>query len=251
MTLTIEQVRDCKFHLARRNGYEPVDVDNFVDKVEETLVALNEEIATLKKQGGGVGVVGGDPEVEGALKRQLADRDAEIERAKAEAAAQRGEVDRLKNELAAAHSGESDDMAKLRADLEGRHGELANLQAELESQRAEIQRLQGLVQAREEELAAVKAQFEEAQAAVGEGKPERLVLSSAPEASVAVTRLLEMATTQADDLVNGTASLTESVQTYFDRLMALLAPEEKPGASKPGQGGAVFGGTSPGSSGCS
>ena len=29
MTLTLEQVRQTRFHLARRNGYEPVDVDNF------------------------------------------------------------------------------------------------------------------------------------------------------------------------------------------------------------------------------
>ena len=47
MSLSIEQVRDCKFHLARRNGYEPVDVDNFVDQVEETLVSLNQQIEQL------------------------------------------------------------------------------------------------------------------------------------------------------------------------------------------------------------
>ena len=50
MTLTLEQVRQTRFHLARRNGYEPVDVDNFVDKVEATLSALTEENATLKQQ---------------------------------------------------------------------------------------------------------------------------------------------------------------------------------------------------------
>ena len=50
MTLTIEQVRDTRFHLARRNGYDPADVDTFVDKVETTLVALAEENATLQQQ---------------------------------------------------------------------------------------------------------------------------------------------------------------------------------------------------------
>ena len=50
MTLTLEQVRQTRFHLARRNGYEPVDVDNFVDKVEVTLAQLGEENETLKKQ---------------------------------------------------------------------------------------------------------------------------------------------------------------------------------------------------------
>ena len=43
MTLTLEQVRQTRFHLARRNGYEPVDVDNFVDKVEVTLAQLSAE----------------------------------------------------------------------------------------------------------------------------------------------------------------------------------------------------------------
>jgi len=50
MTLTLEQVRQTRFHLARRNGYEPVDVDNFVDKVEATLSQLSEENQTLKQQ---------------------------------------------------------------------------------------------------------------------------------------------------------------------------------------------------------
>ncbi len=31
MTLTFEQVRDTRFHLARRSGYDPADVDRFVD----------------------------------------------------------------------------------------------------------------------------------------------------------------------------------------------------------------------------
>ncbi len=50
MTLTLEQVRQTRFHLARRNGYEPVDVDSFVDKVEATLSQLVEENSTLKQQ---------------------------------------------------------------------------------------------------------------------------------------------------------------------------------------------------------
>lgn len=50
MTLTLEQVRKTRFHLARRNGYEPVDVDNFVDQVEATLLQLGEENETLKSR---------------------------------------------------------------------------------------------------------------------------------------------------------------------------------------------------------
>ncbi len=55
---------------------------------------------------------------------------------------------------------------------------------------------------------------------------------------------------RASDLVNGTTALTETVQTYFDRLMGILEPEKpegtpgKPGGSGAGSGaggGAVFG----------
>ena len=47
MTLSLEQVRQTRFHLARRNGYEPMDVDNFVDKVEVTLQQLGEQRSDL------------------------------------------------------------------------------------------------------------------------------------------------------------------------------------------------------------
>ena len=61
MTLSLEQVRQTRFHLARRNGYEPMDVDNFVDKVEvecETLAQVREavkaadaaQVATFKER---------------------------------------------------------------------------------------------------------------------------------------------------------------------------------------------------------
>lgn len=42
---------------------------------------------------------------------------------------------------------------------------------------------------------------------------------------------------RADDLVNGTAALTGTVQEYFDKLLALLAPEGQ-GEAKPGGAGA-------------
>ena len=106
MTLSIDQVRDCKFHLARRNGYEPVDVDNFVDQVEETLVSLNAELDGLRRQvaaGGSEGV----PAEQGP---DLAERDAEIERLK-------GEIERLQGELTQAREGESADVISTIAEL--------------------------------------------------------------------------------------------------------------------------------------
>ncbi len=50
MTLTLDDVRNTKFRMARRSGYEVVDVDQFVDQVEEAFAQLTEENQMLKSQ---------------------------------------------------------------------------------------------------------------------------------------------------------------------------------------------------------
>ncbi len=204
MSLSIEQVRDCKFHLARRNGYEPVDVDNFVDQVEETLVSLNQQIEQLKRQGGGAPAEGGVSD------QVVAEKDAEIER--------------LRAELAAARDGESQDVAGLRADLDSKHQQLGLVQADLDSHRDQLADLRQQMAARDDELSAVKSQLHESQQQLVNGKTERLVLTSAPEASSAVARLLEMATQQSDELLSGAKSeadrLVSEAQARADQTRA-------------------------------
>ncbi len=174
MTLTLEQVRQTRFHLARRNGYEPVDVDNFVDKVEATLSQLAEENETLKQQIDALGssepssiFVPGDSSEADHLKGQLAARQGELDSA-------RGELDGL------------------RAHAENQARELERLQAELGAKQSEIDTVRG-------ELEALKAP----QSTDGEPKArvENIVVTSSADASPAVTRLLQMATEQAERLV--------------------------------------------------
>lgn len=50
MSLTLDEVRNIKFRMAKRSGYEVLDVDEFVDHVEEGLARLLEENENLKKQ---------------------------------------------------------------------------------------------------------------------------------------------------------------------------------------------------------
>lgn len=50
MTLTLDEVRNTKFHMARRAGYEVTDVDLFVDRVEASFAQLVEENQMLKRQ---------------------------------------------------------------------------------------------------------------------------------------------------------------------------------------------------------
>ena len=50
MTLSLEDVRSKRFRMARKSGYEVLEVDEFVDQVEATFEQLFEENQNLKKQ---------------------------------------------------------------------------------------------------------------------------------------------------------------------------------------------------------
>jgi DivIVA domain-containing protein len=50
MTLTLDDVRNKRFRMARKSGYEVLEVDEFVDEVEESFAQLIEENENLKKQ---------------------------------------------------------------------------------------------------------------------------------------------------------------------------------------------------------
>ncbi len=50
MTLTLDDVRNKRFRMARKSGYEVLEVDEFVDEVEESFAQLIEENQSLKKQ---------------------------------------------------------------------------------------------------------------------------------------------------------------------------------------------------------
>ena len=50
MTLSLDEVRNKRFRMARKSGYEVLEVDEFVDQVEATFEQLFEENQNLKKQ---------------------------------------------------------------------------------------------------------------------------------------------------------------------------------------------------------
>jgi DivIVA domain-containing protein len=50
MTLTLDDIRNKRFRMARKSGYEVLEVDEFVDEVEESFAQLLEENQNLKKQ---------------------------------------------------------------------------------------------------------------------------------------------------------------------------------------------------------
>jgi len=189
MTLTLEQVRQTRFHLARRNGYEPVDVDNFVDKVEATLTQLSEENSTLKQQIDALSssepssiFVPGDP--------------VDSDKLKADLQGSQSELDGLRGELAK----KTEELGQRTQELEQARAELDGVNVQLESTQAERELLR---QAADQAKAAPAQPVVEA-APVAEapiGRVENIVVTSSAEASPAVTRLLQMATEQAERLV--------------------------------------------------
>src|SRR5512133_2930217 len=50
MTLTLDDVRNKRFQMARKASYEILEVDQFVDEVEESFAQLNKDNQNLKKQ---------------------------------------------------------------------------------------------------------------------------------------------------------------------------------------------------------
>lgn len=185
MTLTLEQVRQTRFHLARRNGYEPVDVDNFVDKVEATLTQLSEENSTLKQQIDALSssepssiFVPGDP--------------VDSDKLKADLQGSQSELDGLRGELAK----KTEELGQRSQELEQARAELDGVKAQLESTQAESEQLR---KAADEAKSAPAQPVEVAEGPTG--KVENIVVTSSAEASPAVTRLLQMATEQSERLV--------------------------------------------------
>ena len=214
MTLTLEQVRQTRFHLARRNGYEPVDVDNFVDKVEVTLAQLGEENETLKKQvealtagdGGAVPPAADGGAEADELRQQLADANAEVERLRGELDGRGSELETVRAELQTAKGSLAD----------GDQGELVGrLQTELDQVKGELagrdERLSGL----QSELDGVRADLATAREAQVErtSKIEHIEVTAAADAAPAVTKLLQMATEQAERLVGDAEADAERISS--------------------------------------
>ena len=164
MTLTLDQVRQTRFHLARRNGYEPVDVDSFVDKVEVTLAQLGQENDTLKQQvealTGGEGAPSGDAEV---LQRQLNESHDEVERLRAELDGRTQELNGVHSELHSAR--ESLAAGDQSGAVEKMQAELQQVKAELEQARSELSARDERIAGLEGDLSGAHGELQSAQAA--------------------------------------------------------------------------------------
>jgi len=234
MTMTLDEVRKTRFHIARRNGYEVTDVDLFVDKVEATIAALAEQSDGMKRQldeatsqaarvnpeeteqlraeVGRLTVESND------LRQEVFRLQAELNQARAEAAQAGDEVSRLQGELQNMHArlqsaqqqpGQPVRDPALIDELQRLRQELAQAQAAAQSRggydpqmQQQVMQLNGENRQLREQVARLMAQERaKQQSGLTGAPPASLVVTTSPEASAAVVRLVQLATEQAEHLV--------------------------------------------------
>lgn len=184
MSLTLEEVRRVRFRMARRGttGYDVADVDNFIDKVEESFGAFENERDLLRREAESAGSASAPATTAVAAPDQaaLSAKDDEI-------ASLRAEVDRLNGVLAAAPS----EDAAPQQPMGDSSGHIAELEAQNEQLRSELGRVRG-------ELDELRT------ARVNEvvGHAETITVTTREEASPAVIRLVQLATEQAEQVVS-------------------------------------------------
>src|SRR5664280_339439 len=192
MTMTLDEVRKTRFHMSRRNGYEVTDVDIFVDKVEATLMTITEQNDHLRRQLEAAQAGGNNPE----LQAEVDSLRAEVQRLRGsadEAASLQVEKERMQAELDQARAGAGDsglveENQRLRQLVENHQREAADT----EHLAAENEHLKGQI-----------AELNSRPVATGEGGAlQHIVVTTSSEASAAVIKLVQLATEQAEAVLD-------------------------------------------------
>lgn len=187
MSLSLEEVRRVRFRMAKRNvtGYEVGDVDTFIDKVEESFAQFNNERDLLRREVESARSADDVQSTSGATDDSGKDE---------ELAALRAEVDRLKSEAAAASAGDRPDDAEASQRNDENTHRLQEQSNQLQSQNDELRA----------ELARVRSELDEVRTQrVGEaaGQAQTIMVGTRDDASPAVIRLVQLATEQAEHVV--------------------------------------------------
>lgn len=216
MTLTLDEVRRIRFPMARRpgDGYRATEVDDFVDKVDATFASIIDENDRLKAQldalKGADGAVAGQPDPQVAAENEHLKAQIEELRAQQQGAGNiSAELESCRqslNEAQARIKSSEQENANLKAQIEQlsqaaeQSGGEAAANAEVARLRSENSRLQQrLAQASE---AAKTAPAQQVAATEGQGSPEKVVVTTAAEASPAVVRMVELAIADAERVVH-------------------------------------------------
>ena len=222
MTMTLDEVRKTRFHMSRRNGYEVTDVDIFVDKVEETIQVLTAENESLRRQASeSASTSGNDQEVEN-LRYQIARLQEDRNTYKSQITRLQAELDQARahphTAIAAAPSEALvRELEQLRRQLSDTKAQLSEAKAQLaEAQRGsigqdQVMRLTG-------ENSQLREQLERLMTSSADKSIESMpiAVTTSPEASSAVVRLVQLATEQADNLVSEAAAEVNKRKAALD-----------------------------------
>lgn len=175
MSLTLEEVRRVRFRMARRGvtGYDVADVDNFIDKVEESFGQFENERDLLRREAQSAG--GQGDAAPAADPQELAAKESEI-------AKLRAEVERL-NTATLQQPAVVQQQPADNGQVEELNGQNEQLRAELARVRSELDDL------RTQRVSEIS------------GQAEHITVGTREEASPAVIRLVQLATEQAEQLV--------------------------------------------------
>lgn len=196
MSLTLEEVRRIRFRMARprETGYAVADVDNFIDKVEESFAAFENDRDVMRR------------ELESASTGAPVDNGGELDEARQQIAAKDEELQKLREELERARSGHQPAQPTEAAPAVGQDDE------QLRRLEAANQDLQQQKRQLEEQNAQLRAQLEQTRSELNQsrndritsaaGQPQALTVHTAEDAAPAVTRLVQIATEQASTLVS-------------------------------------------------
>ena len=180
MTLTLDEVRRIRFPMARRpgDGYRAAEVDDFVDRVDATFAAMTDESERLKAQ-------------LDALKSS--DDHSQHDEADSELAEENERLKAQLEEARAAQRGQGDEARTVKR-YESELTQLSNENARLNSQLSDTRR--ELATARSATEAPATSQL------VGDGKVERIEVTTSAQASPAVARMIELSTASAERVVS-------------------------------------------------
>jgi colicin import membrane protein len=200
MSLTLEEVRRVRFRMARprETGYAVADVDNFIDKVEESFAAFENDRDLMRREleSAGTGGGGDDSAELNEVRAALGSKDQELD-------SLRHEVERLKQEAAQARQEAENASAQVSGNVDEQLARLGSSNQELQRQNgeleAQVEQLRNQLEATREELNQARNDRITGGAT---GQPQHITVHAADDAAPAVTRLLQMATDQASTLVN-------------------------------------------------
>lgn len=203
MSLTLEEVRRVRFRMARprETGYAVADVDNFIDKVEESFAAFENDRDLMRRELDAAGQASGVQPVDTAELEQAreaaAQKDAEIEELRAQVARLEQERDErpASDEQFAAPVVDTSEKDEQNARLQAANEQLEADRARLEE---EVERLKGELESTRNELGQARSE----RITDAAGQAEHLTVHAASDAAPAVTRLVQMATDQATTLVS-------------------------------------------------